>query len=107
MYMVYDSNKQLKSVGDIYPKEVTLAKGEYTIKAMIRHDSPSLLEGLSNMTMLVERKVKEPISIPIYPTHADAVKGKHAVKDFVLTKGFFLFSSLLAFPLTDTIKGSK
>ena len=87
MYMVYDSNKRLLSVGDIYPAEATLNKGEYTIKLLLRHDNPSLLEKLSDMTMVVERKLKDPISIPIYPTHAEAVTEDNAIKDFILTRG--------------------
>lgn len=87
MYMVYDTNKRLLSVGDIYPAEATLNKGEYTIKLLLRHDSPALLERMSDMTMVVERKLKDPISISTYPTHADGVNEENAVKDFTLTRG--------------------
>jgi len=37
--------------------------------------------------MIVERKLKDPISVPVYPTNSDAVKETNAVKDFVLRKG--------------------
>ncbi len=87
MYMVYDTNKRLLSVGDIYPAEVTLNKGDYTIKLLLRHDNPSLLEKMGDMPMVVERKLKEPITIPIYPTHAEAVLEENAIKDFILTRG--------------------
>ena len=87
MYMVYDSNKRLLSVGDIYPAEATLSRGDYTIKLLLRHDNPSLLEKLSDMTMVVERKLKDPISVSIYPNHAEAVTEDNAIKEFILTRG--------------------
>jgi len=33
-------------VGDIYPEPVQLRKGEYTIRAVLRHDDAALLEKL-------------------------------------------------------------
>lgn len=89
MYMVYDANKRLMSVGDIYPSEVTLGKGDHTIKLLLRHDSPALLEKLRDLPMIVERKLKDAITVPIYHTNADAVNEANAVKDFVLSRGSF------------------
>jgi tripeptidyl-peptidase-2 len=87
MYMLYDSNQQLLSVGDIYPAEATLEKGDHTIKLMLRHDDTAILEKLRDLPMLVERKLKDPISVPIYPTNSDAVAETNAIKEFVLRKG--------------------
>lgn len=33
-------------VGDIYPEAVQLKKGEYTIRAVLRHDDAALLDRL-------------------------------------------------------------
>jgi len=87
MYMIYDANQKLLGVGDIYPAESTLQKGEHTIKLLLRHDDTSILEKLRDLPMIVERKLKDPISVPVYPTNSDAVKETNAVKDFVLRKG--------------------
>lgn len=38
MTFLLDSNKRLLKVSDIYPEEVQLSKGEYTIRAQLRHD---------------------------------------------------------------------
>jgi len=46
MYMIYDANQKLLGVGDIYPAESTLQKGEHTIKLLLRHDDTSILEKL-------------------------------------------------------------
>ena len=38
MSMLFDSNKRLIKVNDIYPEDVQLGKGTYTIRAQLRHD---------------------------------------------------------------------
>lgn len=88
MAMIYDANKKLLSVSDIYPEEAQLQKGEHTVVLLIRHDNPQLLETFRDLPLIVERKLKEPITVPVYPTNSDAVRGTNAVKDFVLYPGF-------------------
>ena len=39
MTMLFDANKRLIKVNDIYPEDVQLAKGTYTIRAQLRHDN--------------------------------------------------------------------
>ena len=38
MTMLCDANKRLLKVSDIYPEDVQLGKGDYTIRAQLRHD---------------------------------------------------------------------
>ncbi len=38
MTMLFDSNKRLIKVNSIYPEDVQLGKGTYTIRALLRHD---------------------------------------------------------------------
>ena len=38
MSMLFDSNKRLIKVSDIYPEDVQLGKGTYTIRAQLRHE---------------------------------------------------------------------
>ncbi len=38
MTMLFDSNKRLIKVSSIYPEDVQLGKGTYTIRALLRHD---------------------------------------------------------------------
>lgn len=87
MYMVYDPNKKLLAVGDIYPKDAALQKGDHTIKLLLRHDDSRVLDKLRDMPLVVERKLKDPIPVSVYPTNSDAVQGSNAVKDFVLRAG--------------------
>jgi len=39
MTMLFDTNKRLIKVNDIYPEDVQLGKGNYTIRAQLRHDN--------------------------------------------------------------------
>lgn len=101
--MIYDANKKLISVGDIYPGEAKLEKKDtYTIKLLVRHDSPALLQRMQDLPMVVERKLKDPISLSIYPSMADAQRESSAVKEFVLSQGNCLSQRLLCGGLTTT-----
>ena len=48
MTMLFDSNKRLIKVSSIYPEDVQLGKGTYTIRALLRHDD----RGESQVPML-------------------------------------------------------
>ena len=52
MYMLFDSNRKLLGTGDIYPAAVQLSKGEYTLRLMLRHDSPQLLDKFRALPMV-------------------------------------------------------
>ena len=42
MTFLTDANKRLIKVSDIYPEDVQLAKGDYIIRAQLRHDDTGL-----------------------------------------------------------------
>ena len=44
MYMLHDANKRLLGCGDTKPSAVQLAKGDYVLRVVLRHDSHSLLD---------------------------------------------------------------
>lgn len=64
---------QCLAVNDIYPSSVDLKKGEYTIRLMLRHEDPALLEKLRALPLVLEKKLDSPILIPIYGTAAAAI----------------------------------
>ena len=43
MTMLCDGNKRLLKVSDIYPEDVQLGKGDYFIRAQLRHDDTGAL----------------------------------------------------------------
>ena len=81
MTMVFDANKRLMpgGVSDIYPGMVLLGKGEYTVRAWLRHDDVPFLDKLRALPAVVHRKLKDTISVPVYPAHTAAIVGKHAL----------------------------
>ncbi|CAN8071812.1 unnamed protein product [Agarophyton chilense] len=50
---VHDRKKQFMFASDIYPCERSLAKGEYSATAYLRHDKDDALERLRDLTMNV------------------------------------------------------
>lgn len=88
MVFVCDANKQVLAVGDIYPETTTLKKGDYTIRVHLRHEDPTLLDKLKALPLVVDRALDSAVSVPVYATHGDAVKGTNAVtKERVLCPG--------------------
>ena len=81
MTMVFDANKRLMpgGVSDIYPGMVMLGKGEYTVRAWLRHDDVPFLDKLRALPAVVQRKLKDTISVPVYPAHTAAIVGKNAL----------------------------
>lgn len=74
MSMIFDTNKRLIKVNDIYPDSVQLGKGDYTIRVLLRHDDPALLNKLKALPMIVERRLSDAITVPTFNSQAEAVK---------------------------------
>ena len=81
MCMLHDANKRLIKVSDIYPEFSDLKKGDYAIRLQLRHDDAVLLDKMKDIPVVVERKLKEPLTVPVYATVRDAVKGAKPVKE--------------------------
>ena len=81
MSMLHDANKRLIKVSDIYPEFSDLKKGDYTIRLQLRHDDAVLLDKMKDIPVVVERKLKEPLTVPVYATVRDAIKGAKPVKE--------------------------
>ena len=79
--MLHDANKRLIKVSDIYPEFSDLKKGDYTIRLQLRHDDAVLLDKMKDVPVVVERKLKEPLTVSVYATVRDAIKGAKPVKE--------------------------
>lgn len=77
MSMLFDTNKRLLKVNDIYPEAVQLSKGDYIIRLYLRHDDSTLLAKMRNLPIIVDRKLGDAITVPIYNTQAEAVKASN------------------------------
>ncbi len=84
--MLHDTNKRLIKVSDIYPDYTDLKKGDYTIRLQLRHDDAALLDKMKEVPVVVERKLKDAVTVPVY-ANRDAVKGGKAVKERALHPG--------------------
>ncbi|CAK0779170.1 hypothetical protein CVIRNUC_004710 [Coccomyxa viridis] len=88
MTMLFDANKRLIKVNDIYPEDVQLAKGSYTIRAQLRHDNRAWLEKLKGLVAVVERKLGDGIAVSAYPSYAAFLRSpKDVVKERSLYAG--------------------
>ena len=103
LYMVHDSNKRTIFFGDIYVKDCSLKKGEYTIRLQLRHDSMEILEKMKQMPLLVDIKLGSAVKLDIYGSQYDLFDaGKRTVKPFKLdagqTKPLFIDSIVNSLP---------
>lgn len=64
---------QCLAVNDIYPSSVNLKKGDYTIRLMIRHEDPILLERFTSLSIILDKKLEAPLVLPIYSTAGEAI----------------------------------
>jgi len=74
LWMLYDGNKRLLGCGDAYPAKWShkLEKGEYTVRASVRHEKRDLVEKFSETPLLVGSKLSSPAQLEVYTSHAQA-----------------------------------
>ncbi|XP_058205932.1 tripeptidyl-peptidase 2 isoform X1 [Rhododendron vialii] len=88
-YMIYDSNKRVYAMGDVYPKSAKLPKGEYSLQLYLRHDNVQYLEKMKQLLLFIERKLedKEVIRLSFYSQPDGPVMGNGSFKSSVLVPG--------------------
>lgn len=64
-----------------------LAKGDYTIRILLRHDNVAILEKLRDKVCVVERELTEKVTVPIYRGNSDSIKAANSLKDSTLHPG--------------------
>lgn len=52
MTMLFDANRRLLKVSDVYPKHVKVAKGAHVLRAHLRHDDVTLLERMKALPLV-------------------------------------------------------
>lgn len=57
-----------------------IEKGEYKVLLQVRHDTPALLERLTELAVQVQHKVSNPFSLSFYTQQYNALKGGDARK---------------------------
>jgi len=88
LILAYDGDKRYLGFSDAYARSITAPKGTVVLKMQVRHDDPSMLEKLKDMTVWVERKTDKEISLSVYATREDLlIGGKRAIRKRILRKG--------------------
>jgi tripeptidyl-peptidase II len=88
MILAYDGDKKYLGFCDAFAKSITAPKGTVVLKMQVRHEEPSMLEKLKDMTLWIERKMDKDISLTAFSTREDLlVGGKRSMKKRTLRKG--------------------
>lgn len=89
MLVVCDGNKRVAGWGDLYPESLKLKAGSYTIRVALKHTDAATLDRLRHVPLLVEVKIDNAITVPVYATRAAAVLGTGSTlsKDLLLAHG--------------------
>ena len=88
MILAYDGDKKYLGFCDAFAKSITAPKGTVVLKMQVRHDDPSMLDKLKDMTLWIERKMDKEISLTAFSTREDLlVGGKRSMKKRTLRKG--------------------
>merc|ERR1712106_1179547 len=89
LWMVYDSNKRLLGSGDAYPSKwsIKLEKGDYTVRASVRHEKRELVEKFMDTPMLVSSKLSSPITLDVYSSHPQAQVGGKKISTVSISPG--------------------
>lgn len=73
--MVYNSKKVLVGAGDAWPNPIKLQKGKYTVRLQVRHTLTTVLEGLTDLPLVLERSPKSSIPLSFFHSQTDALAG--------------------------------
>ena len=86
-FMLFDGMKRLLGVGDAFPKAIKAPKGKHTLLLQVRAESVSALEGMVDMPVMLERVLKQSISLTSYSSQTSAARGENGGKTFSLHHG--------------------
>ncbi|RHY41327.1 hypothetical protein DYB38_000207 [Aphanomyces astaci] len=76
LILIFDTKKKYLGVSDAYPRPTSLKKGKYVLRAQVRHEDPSVLDGLKSMLAFVTHDIKD-VSVPVHDSPNDpSLKGK-------------------------------
>jgi len=89
LWMVYDGNKRLLACGDAYPQKwaVKLDKGEYTVRAHVRHEKRELVERFQDTSLSVSSKLSSAITLEVYASAGQAMVGGKKAGSLLVAPG--------------------
>jgi len=89
LWLVYDSNKRLMGCGDAYPSKwsLKLEKGDYVVRAHVRHEKRDLVEKFMDTPLSVSSKLSTPLTLEVYSSAAKAQVGGSKCGTVVVVPG--------------------
>jgi tripeptidyl-peptidase-2 len=86
--LVFDGDKKYLGVADAWPDKITASKGTVTVRLQVRHDDPSMLEKLNDITIWIERQLDKEIELSVFGSRYDLQMGKPTISNkSLLQKG--------------------
>jgi tripeptidyl-peptidase-2 len=86
LLQLFDANKRLVQVRDVYPKAIKLEKGEYVVKAHIVTSQPECLEKWTSAPLVVDAKMKD-ITASLFQSISDLYANKTGFGEKTLQHG--------------------
>ena len=107
LWMLYDSNKRLLACGDAYPSKwsVKLEKGDYVVRAHVRHEKREYVERFQDTSLSVSSKLSSALSMDIYSSAGQAQVGGKKCGTVSVSPG--RPNPIYVAPLANTDKHSK
>ena len=77
LWMLYDSNKRLLACGDAYPSKwsVKLEKGDYVVRAHVRHEKREYVERFQDTSLSVSSKLSSALTLDVFSSAGQAQVG--------------------------------
>jgi tripeptidyl-peptidase-2 len=73
LWLLFDAAKRRVATGDVFPKAVSLGKGQHLLKLQLRHSDVEALERVKQMPLLLDQPLASPLTLGIYPSRTAAV----------------------------------
>ena len=77
-WSLYDSNKRFIAANDMFADEITLPKGDYTLRLQLRHTDAAELESRKQLLLAVDRPLTKPLTVRAFNTRLAAAEGRPA-----------------------------
>jgi tripeptidyl-peptidase-2 len=86
-WTLYDSNKRFIAANDMFADEITLPKGDYTLRLQLRHTDATELEARKGTLLAVDRPLAKALTVRAFNTRVAAAEGRPAFSPRDLAPG--------------------
>ena len=98
--LILDSNKKCLSYQDVFPKNIKLKEGNYTIKIQITSSHLEWLDKLNGMPLVCDLSLGKSLSLPLYSTLSGCITGN---SDLIVKKTSLLKGTRRAYFIGDVV----